>query len=180
MQRLVVVTVLVALCAAGAQAQQLSGQVLDLVFKIQDLVFKIDDLGGKVQSLQVRQTATETRIDLPADVLFDFDRADIRADAEPTLKQVADLIRKGARGTIMIEGHTDAMGSIAYNQKLSEQRSASVRTWLVEREGLRNMRFQIKGFGKTSPVAQNTKPDGSDNPEGRQKNRRVEIVFGRR
>jgi outer membrane protein OmpA-like peptidoglycan-associated protein len=55
-----------------------------------------------------------------------------------------------------------------------------VQKWLVEREGLRGMRFQTKGFGAERPVAPNAKPDGSDDPEGRQKNRRVEIVFGKR
>ena len=144
-----------------------------------DLIFKVEDLGGKVESLQVRETATETRIELPADILFDFDKADIRPAAAPALKQAAEIIRKGARGTVTVEGHTDSKGSAGYNQKLSERRSASVQKWLVEREGLRGTRFQSKGFGAARPVAPNTKPDGADDPEGRQKNRRVEIVFGR-
>jgi outer membrane protein OmpA-like peptidoglycan-associated protein len=187
MARLIAVATLGALCATGVQAQQLSGQLLDLVFKVEDLALrienltlKVEDLEGRSQSLQVRQTAIETRIELPADILFDFDRANIRSAAEPTLRETANLIRKGARGIVTIEGHTDTKGSDTYNRKLSEQRSESVRRWLIEREGLRDMHFQIKGFGETRPVAPNTKPDGSDDPEGRQKNRRVEIVFGRR
>jgi outer membrane protein OmpA-like peptidoglycan-associated protein len=173
MRRLLAAIVLGVLCATVAHAQEHAGQILDLIFKV-------EDLGGKVESLQVRETETETRIELPADILFDFDKADIRPAAAPALKQAAELIRKGARGTVTIEGHTDAKGSAGYNQKLSERRSASVRKWLVEREGLRSTRFQAKGFGAARPVAPNTKPDGTDDPEGRQKNRRVEIVFGRR
>jgi outer membrane protein OmpA-like peptidoglycan-associated protein len=174
MERLLAVATLVALCAMGAQAQQqLSGEVIDLIFPV-------EDLGGNAQSLQVRETATETRIELPADILFDFDRADIRPSAETALKQAADVTRQRARGTVTIEGHTDAKGAAAYNQRLSEQRSASVQKWLIEREGLRGVRLQIKGFGAKRPVAPNAKPDGSDDPEGRQRNRRVEIVFGRR
>jgi hypothetical protein len=59
------------------------------------------------------------------------------------------------------------------------KRSASVRQWLVEHEGLGDVRFRVKGLGASRPVAPNTKPDGSDDPEGRQKNRRVEIVIGK-
>ncbi|MFM9847353.1 MAG: OmpA family protein [Hyphomicrobiaceae bacterium] len=173
MRRLLAAVVFAASCAAGAHAQEHAGRILDLIFKV-------EDLGGRVESLQVRETETETRIELPADILFDFDKADIRASAAPALKQAAEIVRKGARGTVTVEGHTDAKGSAGYNQKLSERRSASVQKWLVEREGLQAMRFQTKGFGAARPVAPNAKPNGADDPEGRQKNRRVEIVFGKR
>lgn len=181
MWRLIAAALLSTLCASGAVAQQqLSGQVLNLAFSTETLVFKIENLAGQVQSLQVKETATETRIELPADILFDFDKADIRPVAETALKQVGNLIRASARGAVTIEGHTDSKGSPAYNEKLSQRRSASVQKWLVEREGLSRVPFLIKGFGASRPVAPNAKPDGSDDPDGRQKNRRVEIVFGRR
>jgi outer membrane protein OmpA-like peptidoglycan-associated protein len=186
MRRLIAAAMLGVLCAAAAQAQQpMAGQVLNLVFPVENLTFtieslnfKVENLGGQVQALQVRETATETRIELPADILFDFDKADIRAAAEPALRQAAEVIRKGARGTVRIEGHSDGKGSPPYNQKLSERRAASVQKWLTERAGLR-AKFAAKGFGATKPVASNVKPDGSDHPEGRQMNRRVEIVFGK-
>ena len=76
-----------------------------------------------------------------------------------------------------IEGHTDSKGNDAYNQKLSERRAASVKTWFTDKEGLGKVQFATQGFGAKKPVASNTKPDGSDDPEGRQKNRRVEIVI---
>jgi outer membrane protein OmpA-like peptidoglycan-associated protein len=161
----------------GASAA-LAGSTRDLVFATVDLVFRVENVGGQVQALQVRETATETRIELPADILFDFDKAEIRPAAEAALKQAAEVIRKGARGVVRIEGHTDGKGSAAYNQKLSERRAAAVQNWLATREGLR-VKFAIKGFGATKPVAPNTRPDGADDPDGRQKNRRVEIVFGR-
>ena len=144
-----------------------------------DLVFRVENLASRVESLKVRETATETRIELPADILFDFDKADIRPEAAAALKQAAELIREGARGTIRIEGHTDAKGAPAYNAKLSERRAASVERWLVDKEAVKG-RFASSGFGAQRPVAPNNKPDGSDDPEGRQKNRRVEIVFGRK
>ncbi len=93
------------------------------------------------------------------------------------LKQAAKIIRGKAKGAVRIEGHTDSKGSDPYNQKLSERRAQAVKTWLTEKEGLRNAEFAIQGFGAKKPVAPNKKPDGSDDPDGRQKNRRVEIIF---
>ncbi|MDQ2975714.1 MAG: OmpA family protein [Acidobacteriota bacterium] len=145
--------------------------------KILDLVFRIDDLGGKVQDLQVKETGEEIRIELAADVLFDFDKADLRPAAQKTLHQAADIIRQKAKGVVRVEGHTDSKGNDAYNQKLSERRAASVKTWFTVKEGLDKVQFSTQGFGAKKPVASNTKPDGSDDPDGRQKNRRVEIVL---
>ena len=113
-------------------------------------------------------------------MLFDFDKADIRRDARNALKQVGDIIRKKAKGTVRIEGHTDSKGSDTYNQKLSERRANSVKDSLVKNEGLKNVRFATAGFGAKKPAVSNTKPDGSDDPESRQKNRRVEIVIGKK
>jgi outer membrane protein OmpA-like peptidoglycan-associated protein len=70
-------------------------------------------------------------------------------------------------------------GGDAYNQKLSERRAASVKQWLTEKEGLDTVKLSTQGFGAKRPVAPNIKPDGSDDPEGRQKNRRVEIVLAK-
>lgn len=148
--------------------------------KVVDLVFTVKDMGGKVQDLRVRETKTEIRIELSADVLFDFDKADIRRDAHAALKQAADIIREKARGPVRIEGHTDSKGSASYNQKLSERRANSVKDWFVSKEGLKDVKFDTKGIAARKPVASNTKPDGSDDPEGRQMNRRVEIVIGKK
>jgi outer membrane protein OmpA-like peptidoglycan-associated protein len=164
-------------CAQFAAAQE-SNQVADSSKnKILDLVFRVDDLGGKVQDLQVKETGQEIRIELAADVLFDFDKADLRPAAQKTLHQAAGIIQDKAKGAVRIEGHTDSEGNDAYNQKLSERRAASVKTWFVDKEGLGSVQFTTHGFGAKKPVASNTKPDGSDDPDGRQKNRRVEIVL---
>ncbi|MGH9969982.1 MAG: OmpA family protein [Pyrinomonadaceae bacterium] len=155
----------------------LQTKVLDLVFRVEDLGGKTQDLGGKVQDLQVKESAAEIRIELAADVLFDFDKADIRPKAQEALRQAASLIRDKAKGVVRIEGHTDSKGNDPYNQKLSELRAGAVKTWLVEKEALRSVEFVTQGFGAKKPVASNKKPDGSDDPEGRQKNRRVEIIL---
>jgi outer membrane protein OmpA-like peptidoglycan-associated protein len=161
---------------AGAQEQELPPGA---TFKVIDIVFKVESFGGQVIDLQVKETATEVRIELAADVLFDFDKATLLPKAEDTLKKAAEFIRQRAVGVVRIEGHTDAKGIDAYNQRLSERRAESVQTWFAG-NGLARVRFSSRGFGKTRPVAPNTKPDGADDPEGRQKNRRVEIVIGKK
>jgi outer membrane protein OmpA-like peptidoglycan-associated protein len=80
-----------------------------------------------------------------------------------------DPIAPGAR-----EGHTDGKGNAGYNQKLSEQRAASVKKWLLGDGVVTPM--MTRGYGKTRPIAPNAKPNGADDPVGRQKNRRVEIT----
>jgi outer membrane protein OmpA-like peptidoglycan-associated protein len=164
-------------CAQFVSAQE-TNQVPDPAKnKILDLVFKVQDLGGKVQDLQVKETDQEIRIELAADVLFDFDKADLRPAAQQTLHQAAGIIQEKAKGPVRIEGHTDFKGNDAYNQKLSERRAAAVKAWFINKEGLGNKQFTTQGFGAKKPVAPNAKPDGSDDPDGRQKNRRVEIIL---
>jgi outer membrane protein OmpA-like peptidoglycan-associated protein len=170
-----VMLLLLPLCWAAAQDR---GKALDQKpGKVLDLVFRVEEIGGKTQDLQVKESAAEVRIELAADVLFDFDKAEILPKAQSALKQAAGLIRGKARGAVRIEGHTDAKGSDSYNQKLSERRALAVKAWLTDKEGLRNAQFLTQGFGARRPKAPNKKPDGADDPEGRQQNRRVEIIF---
>jgi outer membrane protein OmpA-like peptidoglycan-associated protein len=169
-------TAMVVLAAALAAAQE---GPADVKFKVIDIVFKVEDFGGQVADLKVKETETEVRIELAADVLFDFDKATLEPKAEATLNKAAQFIRERAAGTVRIEGHTDAKGDDNYNQRLSQRRADSVRQWFV-RQGLRGLQFSSRGFGETRPVAANAKADGSDDPDGRQKNRRVEIVIGKK
>jgi outer membrane protein OmpA-like peptidoglycan-associated protein len=168
---------LTAALAAGASAQERDVPP-DAKLKVLDLVFKIEDIGGVVADLQVKETATELRIELAADVLFEFDKATLQPAAENTLTKAATIVRDKAAGAVRIEGHTDSVGNDGYNQKLSERRAESVRQWFV-RHGFGGVKFSSRGFGETQPVASNTRPDGTDDPEGRRRNRRVEIVIGK-
>jgi outer membrane protein OmpA-like peptidoglycan-associated protein len=165
--------------ASALAAAQDAAVPSDLTLKVLDVVFKIEDFGGQVADLKVKETETDVRIELAADVLFDFDKATLLPKAEATLTKAADFIRERAAGTVRIEGHTDAKGDDAYNQRLSERRADSVRQWLV-RQRLGSLRFSSRGFGETQPVAPNARPDGADDPDGRQKNRRVEIVISKK
>lgn len=175
--RIIVLTIALPGLVSLTSAQDVTQTADPSKNKILDLVFHVEDMGGKVQDLQVKETGEEIRIDLAADVLFDFDKADLRPAAQQTLHQAADIIWQKAKGTVRIEGHTDSKGNDAYNQKLSERRAASVKAWFTAKEGLGKVQFSTQGFGAKKPVAPNTKPDGSDDPEGRQKNRRVEIII---
>jgi len=158
-------------------AQDVGGKVSDLQSKVLDLVFRVDDMGGDVQNLDIKETPTELRIDLATDVLFDFDKSDLLPKAQQTLTQAAQIIRDRAKGEVRIDGYTDAKGSDAYNQKLSERRAEAVKVWFIKDAKIQNIKFVTEGFGAKNPVAPNTNPDGSDNPDGRQKNRRVEIII---
>jgi outer membrane protein OmpA-like peptidoglycan-associated protein len=117
-----------------------------------------------------------TVIRLPGDVLFAFGSAELTPAARAAIAAVDDEIG-GGTGTVTIEGHTDAIGSDADNQALSERRAAAVRGALEAALGS-GYQYTSVGFGETRPVAPNTKPDGSDDPDGRALNRRVEIRTG--
>ena len=124
-----------------------------------------------------RATGTKrTVIRLPGDVLFAFGSAELTPAAREAIAAVDDEIG-GGTGTVTIEGHTDAIGSDADNQALSERRAAAVRG-AVEAALGSGYQYTSVGFGETRPVAPNTKPDGSDDPDGRALNRRVEIRTG--
>jgi flagellar motor protein MotB len=89
---------------------------------------------------------------------------------------LAPLLLKAGPHPATVEGHTDAKGSDAYNQTLSEKRARAVRDWLAARGAL-PITSPIQGWGERRPIAPNLKPDGSDDPAGRQKNRRVEVTL---
>ena len=130
-----------------------------------------------IKDLGAKETEAEIQIELSGDVLFDFDKGDIRSDAEATLKKVGGIITAYKSPQVIIAGHTDSKGAEGYNQQLSKKRAESVKEWLSENAEINADVMKTIGYGETRPIAPNTNSDGSDNPEGRQKNRRVEIVI---
>jgi outer membrane protein OmpA-like peptidoglycan-associated protein len=151
----------------GGGSAGLTGGAVDLKSQVVDLVAK---------GVDIKETANEIKINLLGDILFDFDKADIRTAAEPTLADVAKLIQSRPKAKVVIDGHTDSKGSESYNAKLSDRRAASVKTWFGK-HGVNISGMQTHGWGAKKPVAPNTHADGSDDPDGRQKNRRVEITI---
>jgi len=128
------------------------------------------------EELQIKETEKAVTMQLEGDVLFDFDKADIKPEAERTLDKVGTVIAQFTGGKVLIEGHTDSKGSPDVNLGLSERRAEAVKDWLVKKKGVPESIITTRGFGETKPVAPNTNPDGSDNVQGRQQNRRVEIT----
>lgn len=138
------------------------------------IVATVQEVRQAMRDLGARETDLEVRVDLPADVLFDFDKAEIRPDAATALKQLATVIRAYPTGQVELAGHTDAKGDDAYNQRLSERRAEAVKKWLVASEGIAAEHLTSRGWGERKPVA------GNDDETGRQKNRRVEVVIHKR
>lgn len=147
--------------------------------KVLEIVGVTSGIQGVLQDLGARVTDQEVRINLASDVLFDFDKYTLRREAADSLRKVGQVAAAYPHSPMMIEGHTDGKGTHAYNMKLSEDRATSVESWLVRNAGIQAARISTRGWGETKPVVPNKKPDGSDDPEGRQKNRRVEIVLRR-
>ena len=158
-----------------------------LAMTIKPLIFRTSEVQGLASQLATREnniddtlarlaakvTETEVVIRLPGAILFDFDSADIRADAERALSDVAQVIESYKDRPVRVEGHTDSIASDDYNQSLSERRATSVVEWLSG-HGIARPRLTAAGHGETKPVATN------DTAAGRQLNRRVEVVIARK
>jgi outer membrane protein OmpA-like peptidoglycan-associated protein len=153
--------------STGGTSSALKSEVVDL---------KAASAQIKAAGAEIKETAAEIKISLQGEILFDFDKSNLRPAAESTLAQVAKMIGSYPRARVLIEGYTDAKGSDSYNARLSDRRAVSVKNWFTK-HGVAANSMQTHGWGAAKPVAPNTHPDGSDDPDGRQKNRRVEITI---
>ncbi len=100
---------------------------------------------------------------------FDFDKATLKPAGKVLVDQAAKVMKDQPSLHVSVEGHTDSIGSEAYNQKLSERRAAAVRDYLAS-QGIDAARIKTRGFGKSKPVASN------DTEAGRAENRRVDVL----
>jgi outer membrane protein OmpA-like peptidoglycan-associated protein len=123
----------------------------------------------QLADLQAKQTDRGVVVTL-GDVLFDTGQATLKPGADLAVNRLATFLSQNSNTKVLIEGHTDSRGSDAYNDALSERRAHAVATAL-ETRGIAASQVETAGRGKDYPVASN------DTPEGRQQNRRVEIVF---
>jgi outer membrane protein OmpA-like peptidoglycan-associated protein len=147
---------------SSQQAQAASAQAQTAEERAKALERELADLKGKKTDRGVVVTL--------GDVLFDTGMATLKPGAYTTIDRLATVLKEDAARKVLIEGHTDNVGSDEYNQSLSERRAASVQAALFER-GVEASQISTVGKGETTPVA------GNDNPAGRQQNRRVELVF---
>lgn len=108
-------------------------------------------------------------------IYYEFDKAVLKEGSKKALDtSVLELLDKNPKLILEIRSHTDSIGDKEYNMQLSQRRAQSVVDYLTK-QGVDKERLTAKGFGESRPIAPNTLPDGSDNPEGRQKNRRTEF-----
>jgi outer membrane protein OmpA-like peptidoglycan-associated protein/tetratricopeptide (TPR) repeat protein len=108
------------------------------------------------------------------DILFSFDKSALNPQAIQFLNVLSELMHVHSQARLSITGYTDAKGSDEYNLRLSRQRASVVAEYLIGRKIDASM-LMVKGLGESNPVAENSNPDGRDNPEGRKYNRRVEL-----
>lgn len=156
--------------AIVAAVRTIPGLAVGIEARGSGIVATVQQLEQAKRDLGAEETALVVKVELPADVLFDFDKADIRPDAATALAQLATIIAAYPNGRVELFGHTDSKGDDAYNQRLSERRAQSVASWLASKHGVDPARMTTRGLGETKPVADNS------TDEGRQKNRRVEAI----
>jgi outer membrane protein OmpA-like peptidoglycan-associated protein len=148
---------------------------VDAKGQAEDLYSLVDNPAG----VSNRSGASSEVLALRSDVLFKFNSAELTPKAKAVLGDIAgDMAgRADPARTVAVTGHTDGKGTDAFNQALSVRRAQTVRDELSGRLGARGFRFQVAGKGEREPIAKETKADGSDNPQGRARNRRVEVAY---
>jgi len=113
----------------------------------------------------------DTMDEIHEEVFFGFNSFLIKPEATGTLKRAAEAIQRFPEAEILIDGHSDNVGDEQANRVMSQQRAETVKKWLVNHTGVEASRFIVKGWGPARPTFSN------DSPEGRRKNRRVEITL---
>lgn len=126
------------------------------------------EYASPAHAMEPDEPAVPVRVEL--DVKFDFDKSVVKEGSQADIKSLADFMKQYPQTTTVVEGHTDAIGSDAYNQGLSERRANAVRDVLVEQHGIETNRVSAVGYGESRPVADN------DTESGRAINRRVEAA----
>jgi len=113
--------------------------------------------------------ARSGHVEVPG-ILFDFNKSDVKPESKPALDEVAKMLSANGSMQVWVVGHTDNVGTLEANMKLSEARAAAVAKFLVANYGINVARLKGCGVGPLAPVASN------DGEEGRAQNRRVELV----
>lgn len=108
-------------------------------------------------------------------ILYDFNSATLREESKTVLNDIVKILKDNPKIKVELSSHTDSVGSAAYNIKLSQARAQSCVDYIIQ-SGIEEARIFAKGYGKSKPIAPNTLPNGKDNPDGRQLNRRTEFT----
>jgi outer membrane protein OmpA-like peptidoglycan-associated protein len=162
--------------AIAKQQAELARQRVELEKKNLDLQRKELELEKARQQFQAEQSGRSLSMNLSGDVLFDYDKAALKPDAEQALKKVAVVLSQFPQSQVTVEGYTDSKGAPSSNVQLARERAQAVKDWLVKNGGVPAANISTKGLGEQYPVAPNKNADGTDNPVGRALNRRVSII----
>jgi len=139
------------------------------------LVRRVVPFDGQIRRNQA--SSTQVTVTLDTQVLFDFDQATLTPAAQTSLRALADeLNRNLASPAVAVDGYTDSVGTDQHNVDLSTRRATAVRDFLAPLMRV-PVTFTVTGHGPADPVASNTRPDGSDDPDGRRQNRRVNVTY---
>ena len=149
----------------GAGVGVLSGGAVGAYMDIQEAKLR-EQLRGT--GVSVTRVGNELVLNMPGNVTFETNQSAIRSNFYPVLNSVSLVLKEYEKTIIEVSGHTDSTGSDALNQTLSDQRAASVASYLTA-QGIDARRVLAQGFGKRNPIADNA------TAEGRQANRRVEL-----
>lgn len=131
---------------------------------------KAEELDEELDNADVERVGEGIKVTFDSGLLFDFDSANLRPEAERDLAEFANSMEEFEETKILIVGHTDSKGPASYNQDLSERRAASAAEYLQEQD-IDSSRLNTVGRGESEPVATN------ETAEGRQQNRRVEVAI---
>jgi OOP family OmpA-OmpF porin len=126
-----------------------------------------DQCPGTAEGLAVNEVGCPAETCINLQVRFEFNKAEIQTEYTDHLEEVAKFLMRYPETKMVVEGHTDSVGSMEYNEDLSQRRAESVKQFMVEEYGIRDNRLKAVGYGESRPIASN------GTPEGRQKNRRV-------
>lgn len=126
----------------------------------------------RASGVDAKETSRGLVMNLP-DVLFEFDSSRLTADSHRKIQGIADALKRSPDRAVAVEGHTDSVGTAAYNQRLSDDRARSAARAL-ESEGISRNRMSVRGYGESRPIASNA------SSSGRSQNRRVEVILEKR
>ena len=168
-------TVLAVPTVAGAEPNVPDENIARSVYDLKTNVLDIKTDEAVLPLEEEEDNGQQVTVRISADVLFDFNRATLTETARRRIAALADRLR-GVSGTVTVSGHTDSIGADDYNLDLSERRAQAVKTELERALQGAPLQIEAKGYGETRPVAPNEQ-GGKDNPEGRAKNRRVDITY---
>ncbi|MGN8034798.1 OmpA family protein [Chitinophaga sp. 22321] len=136
-----------------------------------DMLERVDSMDNPTLCLQHYEIEKPIILN---NIYYDFNKATLREESKAVLDTVVDMLKDNPKITIEMSAHTDSVGSVKYNEKLSQARAQSCVDYLISK-GISQDRLIAKGYGKSRPIAPNSLPNHKDNPEGRQMNRRTEF-----